>query len=185
MLKALLDDAKENMEMAELSLKEELSRFRTGRANPNLIKDLKVDYYGAPTPLFQMATISTPDPRQILITPFDKTAIAEIDKAIQKSDLGIHPLHDGNGIRITFPPLNEERRRDLVKQMKKKLEEAKVSIRNHRRGVNDELKRMKKDSEAPEDEIKKTQDKVQELTDEYIKILDNIGAEKETDIMTT
>ncbi len=185
MLNELTANLKEEMEMTEMSLREDLSKFRTGRANPTLVKDIKVIYYGAPTPLFQLATISTPDPKQILITPFDKTAAAEIEKAIQKADLGINPINDGNLVRLNFPSLTEETRKDLVKSMKKRLEDAKVGLRNHRRTVNDELKRIKKDSEASEDEIKKTMEKVQEITDKFIKIVDKIGIEKEKDILTT
>lgn len=185
MTQMYLDEAKENMEKTEKALKEDLSRIRTGRANPTLVKDLRVNYYGTPTPLFQLATVGTPDPKMILITPYDKTALAEIEKAIQKSDLGINPLVDGNGLRLTFPPLTEDRRKDLVKGMKKKLEDAKVAMRNHRRAVNDQLKKGRADGEVTEDEEKKAQDKVQKLTDEYVKRVDQIGSEKEKDIMTT
>ena len=185
MLNELLDELKDEMEMSEMSFREDISKYRTGRANPNLVKDIKVVYYGAPTPLFQLATISTPDPKQIMITPYDKTALSDIEKAIQKSELGINPNADGTLIRLNFPPLTEERRKDLVKSMKKRLEDAKVSLRNHRRAVNEKLKKMKKDSEASEDEIKKIQEKVQIVTDEYISKLDSIATTKEKDILST
>lgn len=184
MLKDTLDKTKKTMEKTEASLKEDLARFRTGRANPGLVKDLRVSYYGSPTPLFQLATIATPDPKQITIAPFDQTAITEIEKAIQKSDLGINPTIDGKVIRLNFPALTEDRRKDLVKQMKKKLEEAKVAIRNHRRAGLDECKKAL-DDDTPEDEVKKSEDLVQKTTDEFIKRIDAIGVAKEKDIMTT
>ena len=185
MFNELLDELKDEMEMSEMAFREDISKYRTGKANPALVKDIKVVYYGAPTPLFQLATISTPDPKQIMITPFDKTALGDIEKAIQKSELGINPNSDGSLIRLIFPPLTEERRKELVKAMKKRLEDAKVSLRNHRRTVNDKLKKMKKDGEASEDDIKKLQDKVQDITDEFIKKLDLIAADKEKDILNT
>lgn len=184
MLKEIIETTKKNMEKAEVALKEDLAKFRTGRANPSLVKDLRVPYYGTPTPLFQIATIATPDPKSISIMPFDKTAIGEIEKTIQKSDLGINPVVDGQQIRLNFPQLTEERRKDLVKQMKKKLEDARVAIRNHRRAALDACKKAVDDGE-PEDGVKKTEADVQKITDEFVKRVDKIGADKEKDIMTT
>ncbi len=184
MLKDIVDGTRKNMEKAETALKEELARFRTGRANPSLVKDLRVPYYGTPTPLFQIATIATPDPKSITVMPFDKTALSDIEKTIQKSDLGINPVVDGQMIRLNFPALTEERRKELVKQMKKKVEEAKVAIRNHRRAGLDACKKALDDG-TPEDAVKKTETEIQKVTDDFTKRIDKIGADKEKDIMTT
>ncbi len=142
-----------------------------------------VDYYGAPTPLNQLATITVPEARLLLITPFDKSAIGDLEKGIQKADLGLSPNNDGNVIRITVPPLTEERRRDLVKLVKKYAEEARVGVRNIRRDANDELKKQQKDGEITEDDLRRSQDEVQKVTDKQIKAIDQAAEVKEQEIM--
>jgi ribosome recycling factor len=180
----------ETVEMAELEMEEsvdafrhELSRLRTGRASTALIEGLQVNYYGSKTSLRQLAGIAAPEPRLLVVTPYDKGAMHEIEKAIQTSDLGLNPMNDGKIIRIPIPELNEERRRDLVRQLHKKAEEFRVSIRNHRRLANDKLKQMQKDKQITEDDLRATETKIQQLTTEYIEKLDKILAAKEAEIM--
>lgn len=180
----------ETVEMAELEMEEsvdafrhELSRLRTGRASTALIEGLQVNYYGSKTSLRQLAGIAAPEPRLLVVTPYDKGAMHEIEKAIQTSDLGLNPMNDGKIIRIPIPELNEERRRDLVRQLHKKAEEFRVSIRNHRRVANDKLKQMQKDKQITEDDLRATEAKIQQLTTEYIEKLDKILAAKEAEIM--
>ncbi len=174
-----------NMEMEKSldSLKREFNRVRTGRASISLLDGIKVDYYGTLTPLNQLATLSVPEPRLITIQPWDATAVKEIEKAIQKSDLGLTPVNDGKIIRVAIPPLTEQRRIELVKVVKKMAEACKVSIRNHRRDINEELKRMKKDKEISEDDFFKGQKEVQDITDEYIKKCDELTQAKEKEIL--
>jgi ribosome recycling factor len=180
----------ETVEMAELEMEEsvdafrhELSRLRTGRASTALIEGLQVNYYGSKTSLRQLAGIAAPEARLLVVTPYDKGAMHEIEKAIQTSDLGLNPMNDGKIIRIPIPELNEERRRDLVRQLHKKAEEFRVSIRNHRRLANDKLKQMQKDKQITEDDLRATETKIQQLTTEYIEKLDKILAAKEAEIM--
>ncbi|MFC5712119.1 ribosome recycling factor [Thalassorhabdus alkalitolerans] len=161
----------------------ELATLRAGRANPSMLDKVMVDYYGAPTPLNQLATITVPEARLLLITPFDKSAIGDLEKGIQKADLGLSPNNDGNVIRITVPPLTEERRRDLVKLVKKYAEEARVGVRNIRRDANDELKKQQKDGEITEDDLRRSQDEVQKVTDKQIKAIDQAAEVKEQEIM--
>lgn len=179
----ILDEMKDRMEKAILSFEKSLSKVRTGRASISLLDGIKVDYYGTSTPLNQVATLSTPESRLILIVPWDKTVIGNIEKAIQKSDIGLVPSNDGNVIRITIPHLTEESRKELVKVVKKMSEESRVRLRNVRRDANTQLKTLKKDGDLSEDDLRVYQTKVQEVTDEYIKKVDNILAAKEKEIM--
>ena len=165
------------------SLKREFSKVRTGRASISLLDGIKVDYYGTQTPLNQLATLSVPEPRLITIQPWDATVIKEIEKAIMKSDLGLTPVNDGKIIRVSIPPLTEQRRVELVKVVKKMAENGKVSIRNHRRDINEDLKQKKKDKEVSEDEFFKGQKEVQDITDDYIKKCDELTQVKEKEIL--
>ena len=183
MIDAVYDDARERMEKAIKSLKSEFKKVRTGRASLALFEDIRVDYYGTPTPLKQMASLSVPESRLVIIQPWDKTVIKEIEKEILKSELGLTPMNDGNIIRISIPPLTEDRRKDLVKQVRKIAEEYKVSIRNVRRDANELLKTMKKDGEISEDDFFKAQEQIQGITDEHIKLADEAYQEKEKEIL--
>ncbi|WP_130807032.1 ribosome recycling factor [Senegalia massiliensis] len=162
---------------------EELKTIRAGRANPSLLDKIMVNYYGAATPLNQIANISVPEARQLLISPWDANSLTEIEKAIQKSDLGLNPSSDGKTIRLIIPQLTEETRRDMIKTLGKIAEASKVAIRNERRNANDELKKLNKKSELSDDELVKAEDKVQELTDTYIKEIDRLAKEKESELM--
>jgi ribosome recycling factor len=164
-------------------LRKELGSIRTGRAAPGLVESLHVEYYGADTPLKQLANISAPEPRTIVIQPYDRSAMASIEKAILKSDLGLTPNNDGQHIRLTIPALTEERRRDLVKLVKKQLEEGRVAVRNVRREANDHLKDMEKAKTLSADDDKRAQERLQKLTDSYIKQIDDIGHAKEAEVM--
>nr|WP_285850958.1 ribosome recycling factor [Bacillus altitudinis] len=171
------------MEKAVQAYGRELATVRAGRANASLLDKVTVDYYGAQTPLNQIASITVPEARMLIITPYDKTAIGDIEKAIQKSDLGITPTSDGNVIRIAIPALTEERRKELVKVVRKYSEEAKVAIRNVRRDANDELKKLEKNGEITEDELRSSTEDVQKLTDEYVAKIDEVTKDKEKEIM--
>ena len=173
----------DRMKKALEALRHELSKMRTGRASVGLLDDVRVDYYGTQTPLNQMASLSVPDPRTIVIQPWDASAVPLIEKAIQKADLGLNPANDGKLLRVPIPPLNEERRMELVKVSKKFGEECKVSVRNARRDANDELKTLKKSSDITEDEERKAHDRIQKLTDDYIKQIEAALDHKEKDIM--
>lgn len=166
------------------ALESELTTIRAGRANPHILDKLTVDYYGAPTPLQQVANISVPESRMIQIQPWESSMIKAIEKAILCSDLGLNPSNDGKMIRLVFPELTEERRKDLVKDVKKKGEAAKVAVRNIRRDANDAYKKLKKEEDVSEDEIKELEDKVQKLTDKYIKDVDAAVEAKGKEIMT-
>jgi ribosome recycling factor len=165
------------------SLEKDFSKLRTGRASTALVDSIRVDYYGTPTPLNQVASVSIPDSRTISISPWDRNAFNSIEKAIMKSDLGLTPINDGRAIRISIPVLTEERRKDLVKMAKKYTEEAKVAIRNVRRDVNDALKKMHTAKEISEDDLHKAQDEVQKTTDNFVKKADAVLTEKEKEIM--
>ena len=165
------------------ALKYEFSTIRAGRANAQMLDKIRVDYYGTPTPINQIGYISVPEPRTLVINPWDKSAMKEIEKAIMNSDLGLNPTNDGDVIRLNVPALTEERRVELTKKAKKAAEEFKVRIRNERRDANDKLKKMQKDGEITEDELKRGQEDVQKLTDKYIKEIDSLLAVKEKDIM--
>lgn len=165
------------------ALKHEYTTIRAGRANAQMLDKVRVDYYGTPTPVNQMAAISVPEPRTLMINPWDKSSMAEIEKAIRNSDLGLNPTNDGEVIRISVPALTEERRKELAKKVHKVSEDFKVRIRNERRDANDTIKKMEKDSELTSDESKKAQDEVQKITDKFIKEIDAISVSKEKDIM--
>jgi ribosome recycling factor len=175
--------AQMEMEEAVNAFRHELSRVRTGRASTALLENLHVNYYGTRTPLRQLAGLAAPEARLLVVTPYDKGAMSEIEKAIQTSDLGLNPMNDGKVIRIPIPELNEERRKDLVRHIRKTAEEFRVSIRNHRRDANDKFKQLHKDKKLTEDEMRASEAKVQEHTTEYIEKLDKILAAKEAEIM--
>lgn len=166
------------------NLLEEFGSIRAGRANPHVLDKIRVDYYGTPTSLQQVANISVPEPRMLLIQPWEPNMVREIEKAIMTSDLGINPTNDGKVIRLTFPELTEERRKDLAKDVKKKGENAKVAVRNIRRDANDSLKKLSKSSDVSEDEVKQLEDEVQKLTDKYIGKVDKAVEEKTKEILT-
>ena len=180
---AVKKDAEERMEKALAALERDFSKLRTGRASTSLVDGLKVDYYGTPTPISQLASVATPDSRTITIQPWDRGSFALVEKAILKSDLGLTPINDGKIIRIGIPPLTEERRKDLSKVSRKYGEEAKVAIRNIRRDANDALKKLEKDKGHSEDEIKKAQESIQKLTDSYVAKVDQKCQAKEKEIM--
>ena len=179
-----IDEAKSKMEKTLVSLKKEYSTLRAGRANPQILDKITVDYYGTPTPLNGVANISSPEPRMLIIAPWEAKMITPIEKEIQKSDLGINPSNDGRVIRLIVPELNEERRKELSKQVRKAAEESKVAVRNIRRDAMEAFKKMKKDSEITEDDQKDAETKLQKIVDEYIKKLDEAAAEKEKEIMS-
>jgi ribosome recycling factor len=173
----------DRMARAIEALKKEFGSIRTGRASLSLLDEIMVNYYETPTPLQQLASLSIPESRQMAIQPWDPKVISEIEKAILKSDLGLTPMNDGKIIRINIPPLTEERRKQLVKTVKKKAEEAKVAIRNIRRDANEELKKLEKEKHISEDVVKKSQDEIQKITDSYITRVDEVLANKEKEIM--
>ncbi|PLR87439.1 MULTISPECIES: ribosome recycling factor [Bacillus] len=183
MPKQLISNTKEKMTKAIQAYTRELASIRAGRANASLLDKITVDYYGAPTPVNQLAGISVPEARVLVIQPYDKTVLGGIEKAIQKSDLGLNPTNDGSLIRITIPQLTEERRKELVKLVKKESEEAKVAVRNIRRDANDDLKKLEKNGEITEDDLRGYGDDIQKLTDEYISKVDQITKDKEKEIM--
>ncbi|MGR3206529.1 ribosome recycling factor [Bacillus glycinifermentans] len=178
-----MNETKERMEKAVTAYQRELATVRAGRANPSLLDKVTVEYYGAQTPLNQLSSITVPEARMLIITPYDKTALGDIEKAIQKADLGVTPTNDGSIIRITIPPLTEERRKELVKLVKKYSEDAKVAVRNIRRDANDDLKKLEKNGEMTEDELRSSTEDVQKLTDEYVSKIDEITKDKEKEIM--
>ena len=165
-------------------LQNEYATVRAGRANPHVLDKLRVDYYGTPTPIQQVGNVSVPDPRTIQIQPWEKNILKDIEKAIQASDIGINPTNDGNVIRLVFPELSEERRKDLAKEIKKKGEDAKVAVRNIRRDGNDAFKKLTKAEDLSEDEVKDLEDELQKLTDKYIKEIDSMVDTKSKEIMT-
>ena len=179
----LLLDAEERMEKALTALERDYGKLRTGRATTSLVEDIKVDYYGTPTPVKQLASVAVPDSRTVTIQPWDRGAFALVEKAILKSDLGLTPMNDGKLIRIAIPPLTEDRRKELTKVAKKCTEEAKVAIRNIRRDVNDGLKKLEKDKLLSEDELKKAMDDIQKITDSSVAKADIKAAAKEKEIM--
>ncbi|WP_206810213.1 ribosome recycling factor [Paradesulfitobacterium ferrireducens] len=182
MISDVLKEADERMHKAVDALRKEYGTIRAGRANPSLLDKVLVDYYGTPTPVNQLANISVPEPRMLVIQPWDKSSLPTIEKAILKSDLGLNPSSDGTVIRILIPQLTAERRTELVKTVKKKAEDARVAVRNVRRDVNDHLKKAEKDHSASEDEVKRAQEDVQKLTDKIIKDIDHILDVKEKEI---
>jgi len=182
-IKDLLADAEHRMRSAIQVLHDDLNAIRTGRASPALVEKLPVEYYGAPTPLLQLASISVPEPRQLLIKPFDPGSLKDIEKAIQTSDLGLTPNNDGKLIRLNLPQLTEERRKDLVKVVHARVEEAHVAVRNIRRDAMKDIREFKEEKLIGEDDEKRGEEETQKLTDEIIRQLDAIGAAKEKDVM--
>jgi ribosome recycling factor len=183
MSKDVIKETKEKMEKSLEHYRNELKTVRTGRASVAMFEHIKVDYYGTPTPLNQVGTLSAPEPRLITIQPWEPSLIPAIEKAIMTSNMGFNPSNDGVMIRIPVPPLTEERRREIVKMIKKMAEEAKVIVRNIRRDANEVIKKLEKEKEISEDEAKRLTGKVQELTDEFIKEIDEVTAKKEKDVM--
>ncbi|WP_347860600.1 ribosome recycling factor [Salimicrobium sp. PL1-032A] len=179
----LIKETKDQMKKAVQAFSKQLATVRAGRANPNILDSVYVDYYGASTPLNQLSQISAPEPRLLVITPYDKSAISEIEKAIQKADLCLAPSSDGNVVRINVPALTQERRKDLVKVVGKYAEEGKVQIRNIRRETNDQLKKDEKNGDLSEDDLRSYQDDVQKLTDDHVKEIDDLSKQKEEDIL--
>jgi ribosome recycling factor len=184
MIEVIKKDLSESVDKTLKALSHQLSRVRTGRANPSIFDGLTVDYYGAPTPLSQVGQMSTPEARLLQIQPFDKSIITEIERAIINSNLGLTPTNDGNLIRISFPALTEDKRKDLVKTVKKYGEEAKIALRGHRRDQNEVIKKAEKDKEISEDDSKRHQTEVQKLTDQFVVKIDEIVTAKEQELMT-
>ena len=183
MIADVKSNANAGMTKALESFKRDLSKVRTGRASLSLLDDIKVDYYGTPTPLNQVGSMAVPEPRLITIQPWEKNLIGDIEKAILKADLGLNPSSDGQVIRLVFPPLTEERRKEMVKQVKRMGEDAKVGIRSVRREANDTLKKLEKDKDITEDEQKRGEKEIQDLTDDYVARVDKVIEEKEKDLM--
>jgi ribosome recycling factor len=183
MAEDIFEDGERRMHKAVEVLRQDLSAIRTGRASPALIERIQVDYYGVPTPINQVASISIPEARLLVIQPWDRKLLTDIEKAIQKSDLGINPNNDGQVIRLNVPPLNEERRREMVKSVHKKLDEHKVAVRNIRRDVHDKLRDREKKKEISEDELKRSTDRLQKLTDRFIDEMEKVGKTKELEIL--
>ncbi len=183
MIKEILQDAEDRMKKSIEVFRRDLASTRAGRATPSLLDRIVVDYYGEMLPVNQLATVSVPEPRLLVIQPWDQNAVASIDKAIQKSDLGIPPRRDGHIIRLAIPQLTEERRHDLVKACRKKAEEERVAIRNIRRDANDMVRGLEKDGDASEDEVRRALDDIQKLTDRYVQSVDGILQGKEEEIM--
>lgn len=183
MIEETYEETNERMGKSIAAMKTELKRIRTGRASVSLLDGIRVDYYGTPTPLNQMASLSVPESRLIMIQPWDVSAIKEIEKAILKSDLGVTPSSDGKLIRIAIPPLTQDRRKQLVRSLQKTCEEYKVAVRNVRRDSNELIKGFKKDGDISEDEAFKAQDEIQSITDGHIKVIDDIFKEKEKEIL--
>ncbi len=184
MINDVLDETKDKMNSTLSVYEDDLSKMRSGRASTALVDRLMVEYYGQDTELRQLATISTPEAMQILIRPYDKGAVKSIEKAIQASDIGVNPNVDGENIRLNMPPLTKERRKDLVKFLNSRMEETRVAIRNIRRSANSDLQEFEKEKMISEDDLKRGEGEVQKLTDEYIKKIDELGKEKEEDIMS-
>ena len=183
MIADVKSNASAGMAKALEAFRRDLSKVRTGRASLALLDSVQVDYYGTPTPLNQVGSLAVPEPRLITIQPWEKNLIGEIERAILKADLGLNPTSDGQLIRLIFPPLTEERRKEMVKQVKRMGEDAKVAIRNARREANDALKKLEKSKEISEDELKRGEKEIQELTDDYVARIDQVIAEKEKDLM--
>jgi ribosome recycling factor len=178
-----LKDAEHKMEQALTHLREELSSIRTGRASAAVLSRITVEYYGSPVPLNQLAGINVPEPRLLVIQPFDKNSIAQVEKAIQQSDLGITPSNDGQVIRLAFPPLTEERRKELVKQVHHRAEEGRVAVRNVRRHAKDDIEKLERDHLISEDELARGEKELQKLTDRHVGEIDEIQRHKESELM--
>lgn len=182
MSEQVIQNVKERMDKALQNLSRELASVRAGRATPAMLDKVTVEYYGSPMPINQVAGVTTPEPRLLVISPWEKSMLSEIEKAIQKSDLGLNPSNDGSVIRLSIPVLTEERRQELVKQVRKMAEEARVAIRNVRRDGNDELKKAEKNGDVSEDEIRREMDKIQQVTDKSIAQVDRLLEDKEKDV---
>ncbi|MCY0887236.1 MAG: ribosome recycling factor [Alicyclobacillaceae bacterium] len=183
MTESIVKDAETRMEKAVSAMKRELASVRAGRATPAMLDKVMVSYYGSPMPVNQVASVTSPEPRLLIISPWEKTMLAEIEKAIQKSDLGLNPSNDGSVIRIAVPALTEQRRQELAKQVKKIAEEGRVAVRNVRRDANDELKKSEKSGEVSEDEIRRLMDQVQQRTDKAIAEIDHALSAKEQELL--
>lgn len=183
MIDDALLDATDRMEKAVDALRRDLATIRTGRASPALVEHLKVDYHGTPTPLNQLATITTPEARLIVIQPWDRGSLGAVEKAILKSDLGLNPASDGTVIRLAIPQLTEERRRDIAKQVRKRTEDARVAVRNIRRDRHDHIRRLEHDHDISRDDLHRAENELQKLTDDHIKEIDKIGHEKEEEVL--
>lgn len=183
MIKETVKDAETRMKSAIQNLEDSLATIRTGRASPALVEKLPIDYYGSPTPLMQLATISVPEPRALLIRPFDGSSLKTIERAIIASDLGLTPNNDGKVIRLNLPPLTEDRRRDLVKIVHNRLEECRVSVRNVRRDLMKDLREFENEKMISEDDLKKGEEELQKLTDKMVSLIEEIGKRKEKEIM--
>ena len=179
----VLAEVEKKMDRSVDALRRELNSLRTGRATPSLIENVSVDYYGVPTPLKQIASISAPDARAILVQPWDKQSMKEIEKSLMKSEMGFNPSNDGNNITVPIPPLNRERRQELVRLLKRKIEDGKVSVRNVRRDGQDTLRKLERDKVISQDQNRRAQDQLQKSTDGHTKIIDQVGTAKETEIM--
>ncbi len=183
MIKDILKEGESRMNGALQSLQDDLATIRTGRATPALVERLSVEYYGVPTPLMQLATIGVPEPRSLLIKPFDKASLKAVERAILASDLGLTPNNDGQSIRLNLPPLNEERRRDLVKVVHNRLEEARVAVRNIRRDLIKDLKDFEDEKLISKDELERGEEEVQKMTDRFVADIERIGQVKEKEIL--
>ncbi|HHW18187.1 MAG TPA: ribosome recycling factor [Firmicutes bacterium] len=181
--RSVLSQAEDKMKKVIEAFKKNLASVRAGRASPVLLEKVFVDYYGVPTPINQVATIGVAPPRTLVIQPWDKKMLSTLEKAIQKADLGAMPINDGNVIRLTIPPLSGDRRQEIIKSIRKDAESQKVSIRNIRRDINEEIKKAEKDKTLSEDDSRRIQDKVQKLTDKYVKMIDDLVAAKEKEVM--
>lgn len=178
-----LSEGSDKMQKAVAHLKEDLSSIRTGRASPAVLNRVTVEYYGAPVPLNQLSTITVPEPRLLMIAPFDKSSMSLIEKAIQSSDVGVTPSNDGNVIRLAFPPLTEERRKELVKTVHHRAEEGRVAVRNVRRHAKEELEKLERESAISEDDLKRAEKELQKLTDQFVAEIDEIQRHKEQELM--
>lgn len=183
MIKEALAQAETKMTKSVESLHHHLASIRTGRASPSLLDNLRIEYYGSEMPINQLANVSVPEPRTLLIQPWDQGALKAIEKAIQQSDLGINPTNDGRLIRLALPTLTEQRRRDLTKQVKREVEDAKIALRNLRRDALTEMKKLESDKQISADEHKRAQERLQEIIDRYTREMDNVGAAKEAEVM--
>jgi len=183
MTNVIIKETDEHMKKSVAALEHEFATVRTGRASGAILEKISIDYYGTPTPLLQIAGVSSPEPQMLVISPYDRSAMSAIEKAILASDLGITPSNDGQVIRLPFPPLTEERRRDLVKLTKHYAEEARVAVRNIRRDSNERLKRAEKDAEISEDDLRRAEAEIQKLTDAHVKEIDELLKRKEAEIM--
>lgn len=183
MADVVMNEAKDKMKKAQEALQRQLGQIRAGRANASLLDRITVDYYGVPTPVNQMASITIPEARLLMVTPFDKNMIGDVEKAIQASDIGLNPANDGNVIRLVIPQLTEERRKELAKEVKKEAEGAKIAVRNIRRDAMDDYKKQQKNGDLTEDDLRDVEKDIQTLTDDNIKAIDQIISEKEKELL--